>query len=182
LDIDDEDSQRLFLSEIGIGGDAEESAAQLRQMLATRTQWEGAEEVAAPPELASVVKAVRGQSEALSKVNATLSGLDMDLVAVNDVTWDAVAAITSDGVEPVYDATVAGTHNFVANEIAVHNSIEQDADLVMLLHREAMYEQDSPREGEADIIVAKHRNGPTKTITVAFQGHYSRFTNMATTY
>ncbi len=182
LDIEDEDSQRLFLSEIGIGGDAEAAAATLRDLLAMRVQQESEGTVTASPEWARVIAAVREQTESLSQVTATLSGLDMDLVAVNDVNWDAVAAIVPDGTEAVYDATVEGTHNFVANEIAVHNSIEQDADLVMLLHREAMYEQDSPREGEADIIVAKHRNGPTKTITVAFQGHYSRFTNMATTY
>lgn len=182
LDIDDEDSQRLFLSEIGIGGEAEESAVKLRDMLATRSQQERGEVADPPTDLAKVVDAVQDQSDSLSRLNATLTGMDMDLVAVNDVTWDVVAAIVEDGIEPVYDATVEQTHNFVANEIAVHNSIEQDADLVMLLHREAMYEQDSPREGEADIIVAKHRNGPTKTITVAFQGHYSRFTNMATSY
>ena len=57
--------------------------------------------------------------------------------------------------------------------------IEQDADLVLLLHREDAYERESPRAGEADFIVAKHRNGPTATITVAFQGHYSRFVDMA---
>ena len=67
----------------------------------------------------------------------------------------------------------------MANGITVHNSIEQDADMVMLLHREDIYDKESPRAGEADVIVAKHRNGPTKTITVAFQGHYSRFANMA---
>ncbi len=61
-------------------------------------------------------------------------------------------------------------------------SIEQDADVVILLHRESMYERESPREGEADVIVAKHRNGPTDTIVVAFQGHYSRFTNMASNF
>ena len=71
-----------------------------------------------------------------------------------------------------------GTHNFVADGIAVHNSIEQDADMVILLHREDAYEKESPRAGEADFIVAKHRNGPTSTITVAFQGHYSRFVDM----
>jgi replicative DNA helicase len=58
-------------------------------------------------------------------------------------------------------------------------SIEQDSDLVILLHREDLYEPESPRAGEADLIVAKHRNGPTATVTVAFQGHYSRFTDMA---
>ena len=57
-------------------------------------------------------------------------------------------------------------------------SIEQDADVVVLLHREAAYEADSPRAGEADLIVAKHRNGPTATITVAFHGHFSRFVDM----
>ena len=61
-------------------------------------------------------------------------------------------------------------------------SIEQDADMVILLHRESLYERESPRAGEADLIVAKHRNGPTDTITVAFQGHYSRFANMATNF
>jgi replicative DNA helicase len=58
-------------------------------------------------------------------------------------------------------------------------SIEQDSDLVLLLHREDAYERESPRAGEADFIIAKHRNGPTATITVAFQGHYSRFVDMA---
>jgi replicative DNA helicase len=58
-------------------------------------------------------------------------------------------------------------------------SIEQDADVVILLHREDAYERESPRAGEADLIVAKHRNGPTTTVTVAFQGHYSRFVDMA---
>ena len=58
-------------------------------------------------------------------------------------------------------------------------SIEQDSDVVILLHREDAYEPESPRAGEADLIVAKHRNGPTTTVTVAFQGHYSRFADMA---
>jgi replicative DNA helicase len=58
-------------------------------------------------------------------------------------------------------------------------SIEQDSDVVILLHREDAYEPESPRAGEADFIVAKHRNGPTATVTVAFQGHYSRFVDMA---
>jgi replicative DNA helicase len=58
-------------------------------------------------------------------------------------------------------------------------SIEQDADMVILLHRPDAFERDDPRGGEADLIIAKHRNGPTKTVTVAHQLHLSRFTNMA---
>ncbi|GHJ40227.1 hypothetical protein Sm713_58360 [Streptomyces sp. TS71-3] len=96
-----------------------------------------------------------------------------------DVFWDPVVAIEPLGEQPVFDATVKGTHNFVADGILAHNSIEQDADMVILLHREDAYEKESPRAGEADLIVAKHRNGPTATITVAFQGHYSRFVDMA---
>lgn len=57
-------------------------------------------------------------------------------------------------------------------------SLEQDADVVMLLHREALYEKDHPRLGEADVILAKQRNGPTGKVVLSFQGHYSRFTNM----
>jgi len=65
------------------------------------------------------------------------------------------------------------------SDLRESGSIEQDADMVILLHREDAYERESPRAGEADFIVAKHRNGPTDTITVAFQGHYSRFVDMA---
>jgi HKD family nuclease len=57
-------------------------------------------------------------------------------------------------------------------------AVEQDADVVILIHREDAYDRESIRAGEADFIVAKNRNGPTVTITVAFQGHYSRFVDM----
>ena len=65
------------------------------------------------------------------------------------------------------------------SDLRESGSLEQDADMVVLLHREAAYEKENPRAGEADLIVAKHRNGPTDTITVAFQGHFSRFADMA---
>jgi replicative DNA helicase len=100
-------------------------------------------------------------------------------LATNDIYWDRIVAIEPMGPLPVFDVTVKGTHNFVANGISAHNSIEQDSDVVILLHREDAYEPESPRAGEADFIVAKHRNGPTATVTVAFQGHYSRFMDMA---
>ncbi|MBI1758074.1 MAG: replicative DNA helicase [Actinobacteria bacterium] len=100
------------------------------------------------------------------------------VATTTDVFWDRVAAIEPLGPQPVYDATVKGTHNFIADGIIAHNSLEQDADMVILLHREDAYEKESPRAGEADLILAKNRNGPTGTVTVAFQGHYSRFVDM----
>ncbi|MCT1956103.1 MULTISPECIES: replicative DNA helicase [Dermabacter] len=65
------------------------------------------------------------------------------------------------------------------SDLRESGSIEQDADLIVLIHREDYYEKESARAGEADLIVAKHRNGATKTIPVAFEGHYSRFKDMA---
>ncbi|HNM97120.1 MAG TPA: LAGLIDADG family homing endonuclease, partial [Marmoricola sp.] len=115
----------------------------------------------------------------LAKVATVLGEAELEVVATNDVFWDAIKTIQPVGEMPVYDATVLGVHNFVANGICLHNSLEQDADIVMLLHRDDAYEKESQRPGEADIIVAKHRNGPTRDITVLFQGHYSRFVDMA---
>jgi replicative DNA helicase len=100
-------------------------------------------------------------------------------LATSDVFWDKIVEITSIGEHDVYDGTVPGTNNFVAQGISVHNSLEQDADMVVLLHRPDAFERDDPRGGEADLILAKHRNGPTKTVTVAHQLHLSRFANMA---
>lgn len=65
------------------------------------------------------------------------------------------------------------------SDLRESGSLEQDADMVILLHRPDAFERDDPRGGEADLILGKHRNGPTATITVAHQLHLSRFTNMA---
>ncbi|KAB1652632.1 replicative DNA helicase [Pseudoclavibacter chungangensis] len=65
------------------------------------------------------------------------------------------------------------------SDLRESGSLEQDADMVILLHRDTSQEGDSDRRGEADIIIGKHRNGPTDTLTVAFQGHLSRFTDIA---
>lgn len=115
----------------------------------------------------------------MARVAEVLGDADLEVMATNDVFWDAVASVEPVGEQDVYDATVMGTHNFVVEGIAAHNSIEQDADMVVLLHRDDVYEKESTRPGEADLIVAKHRNGPTRDLTVAFQGHYSRFVDMA---
>jgi replicative DNA helicase len=187
LAVEDGDSRRRFLREVGFEADAPQQAAaelMLNELIGRDERAAvGAQPVSLRQSLADVVSGQRDSDRGvLTAVATVLDDEDLDLHAVNDVLWDDVVSIEPDGVEEVFDATVLGTHNFIANGIAVHNSIEQDADMVILLHREAAYEKDSPREGEADLIVAKHRNGPTDTIVVAFQGHFSRFTNMATNF
>jgi len=94
---------------------------------------------------------------------------------LTDFCWDRVATIELDGEEEVYDLTVEGLHNFVADDLVVHNSIEQDADLVMFIYREEYYDRESEREGIADLIVAKHRNGGLGTVELTFQKEYPRF-------
>ncbi|MEU7763530.1 replicative DNA helicase [Nocardia sp. NPDC049190] len=115
----------------------------------------------------------------LARVAAVLEDAEIDMFATNDVFWDTIVEITGLGEQDVYDGTVPGTNNFVAQGISVHNSLEQDADMVILLHRPDAFERDDPRGGEADLILGKHRNGPTATITVAHQLHLSRFVDMA---
>jgi replicative DNA helicase len=95
-----------------------------------------------------------------------------------DLWWDEVIGVEELGVQPVYDATVAGTHSFLADGVVVENSLEQDADIVSFIYRDEVYDPDSPAKGEAELIVAKHRNGPIGTIPLAFLGSTSRFANL----
>jgi replicative DNA helicase len=115
----------------------------------------------------------------LARVAAVLDDADIEMLATNDAFWDAIVEIENLGMTDVFDGTVSSTHNFIANSIVSHNSLEQDADMVILLHRPDAFERDDPRGGEADLILGKHRNGPTATITVAHQLHLSRFVDMA---
>ena len=100
-------------------------------------------------------------------------------LGAHDLFWDEVVSIEPDGIEDVYDMTVSGTHNFVANGIVTHNSIEQDADLVMFIYRDEVYNPDSDARGEAELIIAKHRNGPTGTVRLAFMNQYTKFASIA---
>jgi replicative DNA helicase len=96
----------------------------------------------------------------------------------SDIRWDPVIGIDPDGSEEVFDLTVEGLHNFVAEDIIVHNSIEQDADVVMFIYRDEYYNKESERLGEADMIVAKHRNGPIGEVALTFLPKYPKFANL----
>ena len=103
---------------------------------------------------------------------------ELTRLAASDIYWDRVVSIEPDGVEEVYDLTVDGLHNFVAEDIVVHNSIEQDADVVMFIYRDEYYNKESERLGEADVIVAKHRNGPIGEVALTFLPKYPKFANL----
>jgi len=204
LEVSGRDDQMIFLQKIGAHGARAESCNKLKQILEGVTGNANVDTI--PAEVWNRVRAALAEQGIthrqfsaaigvqfcgstlwrhspargrLAMVAELLHDAELKLLATNDVLWDEIVAVDPQGVQDVYDATVAGLHNFIADGIAVHNSIEQDSDVVILLHREDAYERESPRAGEADLIVAKHRNGPTATITVAFQGHYSRFVDMA---
>lgn len=93
----------------------------------------------------------------------------------NDIYWDRVKSITKSGVTDVYDLTVPGNECFIAGDIIVHNSIEQDSDLVMFVHREEVSNPTEENQGAAEFIVGKHRNGPCGDINMGYLKHYTKF-------
>ena len=114
--------------------------------------------------------------ERLRTVAALLADPELERLASSDVFWDAIVAIDARGEQQVFDATVEGTHNFIANGIFVHNSIEQDSDVVLFVYREEMYKRDDPTvKGKAEIIIAKQRNGPVGDIHLTFLHEFTKF-------
>ena len=114
----------------------------------------------------------------LAKLADVLEDPNLEDLATGDLFWDRVVAIEPLGEEMVYDATVLGTHNFIADGIVVHNSIEQDADVVIFLYRDGEATADS----ETELIkakVAKHRNGPIGEVPLQFRRANTRFYTVA---
>ncbi|TLY55696.1 MAG: hypothetical protein E6K50_02115 [Gammaproteobacteria bacterium] len=101
--------------------------------------------------------------------------------ASSDLFWDRVVANTPYGEEDVFDLTVPGVANWLADGVVSHNSgsLEQDADLVLLIYREEVYDRNTTKKGVAEIDLVKHRNGEIGTFLLTFQGQFTRFANYA---
>ncbi|MGL5807152.1 MAG: replicative DNA helicase [Xenococcaceae cyanobacterium] len=100
-------------------------------------------------------------------------------LANSDIYWDEIISIEADGETEVYDLTVPKFHNFIGNNFVLHNSIEQDADLIIMLYRDSYYNPDSPDRNIAEVIIVKHRNGPTGTVKLLFKPELTKFENLA---
>ncbi len=105
---------------------------------------------------------------------------EVAVVVQEGLIWDPVVSIGEPGEpQPVYDIEMPRHHNFVANGLLVHNSIEQDADVVMMIYRPEYYDPNTGDRGIAEVIIAKHRNGPTGTVRLLFESQYTQFRNLA---
>jgi replicative DNA helicase len=114
-----------------------------------------------------------------AQIAELLKSTELGSLATSDVYWDEIASIERDGEEDVYDLTVEGLHSFVADDIVLHNSLEQDSDLVFFIYRDEYYNDETEAQGIAEIHLAKHRNGPTGTEKLAWLNRYAKFADLA---
>lgn len=100
-------------------------------------------------------------------------------LSVSDIFWDRIIGIEPAGEEDVFDLTVPDTSCWLADGIVSHNSgaIEQDADMILLIYREEVYDRNTTKKGIAEIDLVKHRNGEIGTFILTFQGQFTRFAN-----
>ncbi len=201
--------QKIFIEQIGVFGPRVKQAKQLK--LALEGVRENTNVDTLPQELFEYVRermAQRGISHRrMAAMRGTAYGgnahfnfapsravvaeyaelLDDDWLrqqASSELFWDRVVGIRAAGVETVYDLTVPGPSSWLADGIVSHNSgaIEQDADIIIFIYRDEVYNEESPDRGVAEIILGKQRHGSIGTVKVAFQGEFTRFDNLAPTY
>ncbi|MGC8518908.1 MAG: replicative DNA helicase [Steroidobacteraceae bacterium] len=206
VDVSGADFQRRFLALVGGFGPRAGSAAVLADRLARTAANTNVDTL--PIETYAVVRAemraqhishrkmaqLRGTSYGAAShfrfaPSRTVLGDDARLLhseelktlAASEVFWDRVIAIEPGGEEDVFDLTVPGPASWISDGIVSHNSgaIEQDADMILLIYREEVYDKNTTKKGIAEIELVKHRNGEIGTFLLTFQGQYTRFANYA---
>jgi replicative DNA helicase len=113
--------------------------------------------------------------ERAARLAEIVASPELTRLASSDIYWDDISSVNPDDEEDVYDLTVEGLHNFTANDTICHNSIEQDADIVMFIYREELYDPNTEKKGIAEIHIAKHRNGPVGVVPMRFDPATTRF-------
>jgi len=115
----------------------------------------------------------------LSEYATILQDDCLEQLAESDLFWDRIVAVQPAGEAEVFDLTVPGPASWLADGVVSHNSgsIEQDADMILLIYREEVYDRNTTRKGVAEIDLVKHRNGEIGTFILTFQGQFTRFAN-----